>query len=216
MSSNNNSLIFETIPTGFLQCNCTTIICPETSQAIVVDPGGDTDKIMSILKKHSAELKGIYLTHGHYDHVYGVADLVKQTGAKTYLHEKDNFLWEGLNMQCRAFGLPEVNLPDVDNWLNEGDTTVLGKGKIIHTPGHSPGSVSIVFEDEATIVVGDLIFKMGIGRTDLWGGDINDLIHSIHKKIFTYDKRFEIIAGHGENTTIGFEKINNPIASAMA
>ncbi len=208
--SSDLNLVFATLPAGMLQCNCTIVADKKSGKGVVIDPGGSTDEILAAVKELGVEIVGIYFTHAHYDHVVGASEIKKATGAPLFLSEKDKFLWDGVEMQCKAFGFPCSDLPDIDNWIEDGDNLLVGDGVAIPTPGHSPGSMSFYFERDKVIVVGDLLFKFSVGRTDLWGGSFKDLQKSIREKVFVLDDDTFVITGHGPETDVGSEKKGNP------
>ncbi len=211
-TANDTQLAFTVLPVGVLQCNCTIVADKSSKKAMVFDPGGAVDQILKVVKEMGAEeIVGIYCTHGHADHIMGVGDLKEKTGATVYLCEMDLKLWDDIEGQCNKFGLPcnHKNLqPDV--FLQEGDETCIGNGKVIHTPGHSPGSISFHFAKENVVIVGDVLFRHSIGRTDLWGGDSSTLFKSIREKIYTLDQKTTVVTGHGPATTVGDELNGNP------
>ncbi len=209
---NESDLAFAVMPVGFLQCNCTVMVEKSSKKALVFDPGGNVDQIIGAVNELGGEeVIGIYCTHAHSDHIMGVGELKEKTNATVYICEMDLELWNKVDDQCRKFGLPtNFKKVDPDVFIKEGDTTCIGNGKILHTPGHSPGSVSIYFEDAGVIVVGDVLFRHSIGRTDLWGGNTSTLFKSIKEKVFTLPPNTEVVTGHGPFTTVGDEINGNP------
>ena len=208
-------MILEVLPVGPLQCNCVILGDEVTKEAIVVDPGDEIAKILAILKKHQLQCKLIVHTHTHIDHAGGTAILQKATGAKVALHEKDLFLFENLNMQAQFLGFPEIpDRTDVDHYLKDGETLSFGhlRGEILHTPGHTPGSLCLHLPDseKPLLLSGDTLFKGSIGRTDLWGGSYDDIMTSLHKKLIVLPEETLVLPGHGPATTIGQEKQSNP------
>ena len=209
--SSQSDLIRDTFPVGPLQCNCTIIGDKVTGKAIVVDPGGDASTIMAKLNQFELKLEAIVLTHAHLDHVMASGELKTQTGAPVYLHEEDKFLWDNLEGQCRMFGIPYTPQPDPDFWLKDEDELPCGCGVAIHTPGHTPGSMSFYFEPRKLLIAGDTLFRRSIGRTDLWGGDYPTIEKSIRERLYVLDEDACVITGHGPDTTIGEEKRENSI-----
>lgn len=204
-------MIFETFPVGPFQCNCMIFGCEETKAAIVVDPGEDSGLILQRLAKY--ELKTLYLfhTHAHIDHI-GATDAVRtQTGAESALHKEDLFLCENLALQASLFDLPTPPIPTIDILLKQGDLFSFGKNRleVLHTPGHTPGSVSF-YIPTIGLITGDTLFKGSIGRTDLWRGSYPTLIDSIQSKLFSFPDETMVYPGHGPSTTIGDEKRGNP------
>ena len=206
-------MIFESFPVGPLQCNCSIIGDPHSKRAIVIDLGGDAEKIILTLEKHNLFLVDIIHTHAHLDHILASGKLKESTGATLHLHKKDKFLWDMVETQCLAFNVPSVTLPDPDKWLTDDCALNCCNGITIHTPGHTPGSVSFLFENHKLLVAGDTLFKGSIGRTDLPGGSMIQIEKSIRERLYTLDDDFKVITGHGPSTTIGQEKNFNQFIS---
>lgn len=209
MSAVSSQLICKTFPVGLLHCNCTLIGNTETGEALVIDPGGDADQIMAYVYQFNLRLVSILHTHAHLDHVMGAGALKQHTGARIAVPAADRFLWEAVEMQCRAFRLAYTPVPEPDDWLQDGDALALG-GIALHTPGHSPGSTCFWFPQEHLLVAGDTLFRRGIGRTDLWGGDYATLEQSIRQKLYRLDQNTRVITGHGPDTLLGDEMRENP------
>lgn len=163
------ALIRETFPVGPLQCNCTIIGDPVTKKAIVVDPGGNPDLIMARLDALGLKVVSIIHTHAHLDHFLASGQMKEKTGATLHLHKEDQFLWDNLEMQCSMFGVPYTPVPAPDRWLADDEELACGCGVALHTPGHTPGSMSFWFAEAKLLIAGDTLFKRGVGRTDLWG-----------------------------------------------
>lgn len=200
---------------GPLGCNCTLLGNTETGEAYVVDPGGEPDWILGWLKRRHLKLKGVLHTHAHFDHFWASGQLRESTQAPLALHKKDEFLWKLFPMQCSLFGAPAPTgpMPPPDTWLEHDQPVELGDlhGKVLHTPGHSPGSCCFHFEPLKLLLAGDTLFRRGIGRTDLWGGDSKAIERSIKNKLFkTLDEATDVIPGHGPNTTLREEMERNP------
>lgn len=205
-----NNVIFETLTVGPLEVNCYVLGSEKDKTAIIIDAGGDSDDILKILRKHTLTLKYLINTHAHFDHVGGIKQLQDMTGAQFLLHEDEIPLLRSLNEQTNAFGLPKISMPQVDRPLKDGDKIVLGNETVvvIHTPGHSPGSICLLMEN--IVFTGDTLFAGSIGRTDLYGGSYDNIIHSIKTRLFALDERVMAYPGHGPCTTIGHEKQHNP------
>jgi len=208
-------MIVEHFPVGPLGCNCTILGDEERGEAIVVDPGGEHERILGRLAALKLKCVGIVHTHTHFDHVGSTAEVQEATQAPTMLHEKDLFLYKGLQMQVDTFGLPfdAPEVVEIDRFLSEGDTVCAGdvEAGVLHTPGHSPGSLCLTLGGDRPIVIaGDTLFQHSIGRTDLWGGDMTQIIDSIEKKLLTLPDETLVITGHGPSTTIGQERAMNP------
>ena len=209
-------LIVETLPVGHLQCNCTILGDPVSRKAIVVDPGGDSEMLIERLVELDLQVERIIHTHAHLDHFLASGKMKEATGAKLALHRDDLFLWDMLEDQCRMFGIPFEKPPPPDQWLeHEEEIDVKGvQGKALHTPGHTPGSMCFLFENQKLLIAGDTLFQGSIGRTDLWGGDYQQIEKSIQEKLYTLDEETAVITGHGELTNIGHEMRSNSFVRA--
>ncbi len=201
------------IPVTAFEQNCTLLICEQSNRAAVVDPGGDIDRILAAIDKASADVEKILVTHGHVDHVGGVAELAGRLGVPIEGPELGDKFWiDQLPEQASQFGFGESEAFEPDRWLEDGDTVEVGniKLQVIHAPGHTPGHV--VFYDPAgrQAIVGDVLFQGSIGRTDFPGGSHQELMHSIREKLFPLGDDIEFIAGHGPNSTFGDERRHNP------
>lgn len=204
-------MIFEIFPVGPFQCNCMILGCEETRSAVVIDPGEEAGRILDVLSRH--QLKTAYLlhTHAHLDHVGATAEVQNETQAVAGLHEEDMILCENLHIQAALFGLPTPVQPKIDRFLKDGEELAFGKGRVevLHTPGHTPGSLS--FHVPAFgLVTGDTLFAGSVGRTDLWGGSHPTLIDSIRKKLLSFPDGTPVYPGHGRSTTVGRERRGNP------
>lgn len=202
-----------TFPTGPLGCNCSLIIDSESKRAIVVDPGGDFEKIKAQLG--DAAVDAIVHTHTHIDHVGATAPLQRMSGARACIHEQDRFLYDLLPVQAAMLGIDLPETVDMEGSLVDGhalDAGAISMG-ILHTPGHTPGSVTFVVkahDGKQHVFTGDTLFRRGIGRTDLWGGDSATIMKSLREKILALPDDAIVIAGHGPATTIGDERSGNP------
>lgn len=206
-------MIVETFPVGLLQCNC-TIVGDETSrEAMVIDPGDDPDLILSKLKAHNLILKQIVCTHTHIDHVGAIFELQQKAGTPASIHHADLFLFEELETQAEWLGMPAPRRGTIDSFLKDGSTVGCSGVElgVLHTPGHTPGSSCFLLNNGRKILfAGDTLFQNSIGRTDLWGGSMPQILSSIHNKVLTLDDDTLVIAGHGASTSIGHERRNNP------
>ena len=177
-----------TIPVTPFAQNCRIIACESTQEAIVVDPGGDSDKIIATLTSNSLTLKAVWLTHGHLDHV-GAADVLRRQFDIKIIgpHKDERFWFDNLPMQAQMFGFPPIDPFYPDEWLSHGDTLSLGKLKfdVMHCPGHTPGHIVFYEQDNKCVIVGDVIFKGSVGRTDFPQGNSQQLIESIKAHILT-------------------------------
>lgn len=205
-------LIRETRAVGPLQCNCTIVACDETKKGVVIDPGGDAKKILDIARSLGVQLIGILHTHAHFDHLGATKAIFDATQAIRYLHESDMFLYQNVAMQCSMFNILVEEPGGVDKLLEDEQLIEVGNHscKTLHTPGHTPGSCSFHFEAIQFLASGDTLFREGVGRTDLWGGNTEQMMASIKNKIYTLDPNTKVVPGHGPETTIGYEKRYNP------
>ncbi len=208
------TLVRKTFAVGPLQCNCTIIGDRVTGEAMVVDPGGDPERILEEVRECGLKIVAIIHTHAHLDHFLASGEIKKATGAPLYLHREDRFLWDQLETQCRMFGVPYTPQPDPDHWMQDDEELACCAGVSMHTPGHSPGSMSFWFEDHKLLIAGDTMFRRSIGRTDLWGGDHAAIEKSIRERIYRLDEEAVVVTGHGPETTIGEEMRENPFVRA--
>lgn len=203
-------MILDKIVVGPLAVNSFVIGCENTRLAAIIDPGDEYEKINLSLKKHNLSLKYILLTHGHVDHIARLIKFQEMYSVETLMHSEDYFLFNDSSMHAMLFGLPDPGNPKINKYIKDGDIIKIGdiEVKVLHTPGHSPGSVTFLIENN--LIVGDLIFQGSIGRTDLPGGNYETLIASVQNKIFTLPDDMVIYPGHGPETRVGIEKIHNP------
>ncbi|MBD3340311.1 MAG: MBL fold metallo-hydrolase [Candidatus Lokiarchaeota archaeon] len=206
-------MIFEKIVVGQMAVNCYLIGCEQTKRAAIIDPGDEMKSILGAIQEKGLTLTKILLTHGHVDHLTQLHALKAKTGAEVSMHQKDEFLLSDVQQHAMFFGLPDPGTPKPDRFLEDGDVIDIGNTKVnvLHTPGHSPGSVT--FHVDNRLFVGDLIFAGSIGRTDLPGGDYDNLMKSVRTKIFTLPDSTIIYPGHGPETTVGREKKSNQFFS---
>jgi len=205
-------MILESFPVGPLRCNCTILGDEVTHEAVVVDPGDNIAEILSRLQKHGLTLRQIVITHAHIDHVGGAALLKKATGAPVFLNQNDLDLLGAMEMQAGWLGVPtpEVGSPDAsaEDGLTVGLSTL--PGEVIHTPGHTPGSICLLFPQQRLLLAGDTLFAGSIGRTDLPGGDGRQILRSLRDRLMVLPDKTRVLPGHGPDTTIGEEKQSNP------
>jgi len=205
----------ECIAVGALFTNCYLIYDPESFIGIIVDAGDEPERILAAVERKNVKIQGIYLTHGHFDHVLAVRDLKKELNCRFYLHKADEEILELAPLDAKTFiGKDVPPPPKPDGRIEDGDVIKIGKyaAEVIHTPGHTPGSVCYVFE--GCVFTGDTLFAGSIGRTDLHGGDPKLLISSIMDKIFRLPDEYIVYPGHGPSTMIGVEKRLNPFVGA--
>jgi glyoxylase-like metal-dependent hydrolase (beta-lactamase superfamily II) len=205
-------MIQETLAVGMLQCNCSIFGDEASREAIVIDPGDDIAEIEAVLARHQLRVKAIVITHAHIDHIGGAAKLRASTGAAVYMNDNDQELAGHLDMQAAWLGTETPDNPGIDVVAREGDSIALGNAEfqILHTPGHTQGSISLFIPRENTLVAGDTLFRDSIGRTDLPGGNGRQILVSIQSKLLTLPDETIVIPGHGFRTTIGREKQLNP------
>jgi len=209
-------LVRKTFPVPPLGCNCSIIGDPVTKQAIVVDPGGAAERILHEVQQLGFTVTRILHTHAHFDHFLAAGEMKKATGAVLCLHQDDRELWDMLEVQCRVFGIPYVPVPPPDHWIADEEKVPFGQMTAIalHTPGHTPGSMSFHVPAGAVVLAGDTLFRGSIGRTDLWGGDFDALERSIRERLYTLDDSTLVVTGHGAETEIGWEKETNQFVRA--
>ena len=202
------------IPVTPFQQNCTLLVCDQTQQAAVVDPGGDVEQILATIKESGATVAQILLTHGHLDHAAAAPELAAALGDIPIIgpHQDDQFWLDGLTEQSARFGFGHAKAFLPTQWLNDGDTVQVGAYtlNVIHCPGHTPGHVVFHSPELHLAWVGDVIFQNSIGRTDFPRGNHADLISSIQNKLFPLGDDIQFIPGHGPTSTFGQEKMHNP------
>lgn len=201
---------------GPLQCNLTLIADPMTREGVLVDPGGDSEQILELIKEENVKIVQIVLTHSHFDHCLAAQAIHQATGAQVMVGEGDIPLLLKLSQQCQAFGMavPPPLPPSAITPLRHGDTLMVMGGRVIHTPGHSPGSSCFHFPSLSLLLSGDTLFRLGVGRTDLWGGDTAQLTSSIRERLLGLPGHTKVVPGHGPSTTIAAERDHNPFVGA--
>ena len=203
--------VFAHFEVGPLACNCYVVGDPATKQAIVIDPGGDIERLTAALQEHDLTVTAIVATHAHFDHLLAAESLRRLTGAPFYMHERDRPLLDWYEDSGRMFlGLELGAPPVVDTSPDEGDVLRAGSTElqVIHTPGHSPGSITLASAD--ALFSGDTLFAGSIGRSDLPGGDAHTLLGVIREKLFAFGDDVTVYPGHGPITTVGAERRANP------
>ncbi len=187
-----------------------------TGRCIVIDPGmseeAEIKEFDDFVEERNLQIEKILLTHGHFDHIWGVNHVKNKYSVEVYSHKNDLFLIEDAASYASVYGLDFPGAVEVDNFLTGTDSIDFAGTKIevLHTPGHSPGHLTFVFDEYEIVFTGDVLFKGSIGRTDLPGGDLDALMDSLWRKVLVLDERFTVFPGHGEKTTIGIEKNSNP------
>ena len=207
-------MIVETFAVGPLGCNCTILGDETTRDAIVVDPGGDAERILATLKRHGLTPRAMVHTHTHIDHVGATHQVQIATQAPARIHQEDLFLYEMLPIQGQMIGIPAPHTAELDGFLTDGEVVHAGplELEVIHTPGHTPGSVCFRCRNggEEILFAGDTLFAGSIGRTDLWGGDSDAILRSIKRRLLTLPAETRVITGHDRSTTIDREARTNP------
>lgn len=208
------------IPVTAFQQNCTILFDSESKSGVVVDPGGDVETIRDVLGKNDITVEAIWLTHGHIDHAGGAMDLKDALDVDIIgPHEDDLFLLEGLEMQAQQFGVAGgVRNCTPDRWLSEGEVVFFGEHEfeVLHCPGHAPGHVVFVNHAAKFAHLGDVLFRGSIGRTDLPGGDHDQLLASIRYKVLPLGDDFGFLCGHGPGGRIGEERRTNPFLQGLS
>jgi hydroxyacylglutathione hydrolase len=205
-------MIHEILPLGPLQCNCSVIGDEQTREAMVIDPGDHVDQVLALIRKHDLQVKQIVITHAHIDHVGGAMKLRKATGAPVLLNQNDYALLKMLDVQAAWLGMAPPEKVEIDQHLGQADTVKAGSliGQVLHTPGHTEGSICLYFPAESMLVAGDTLFAGSIGRTDLPGGSFEKIIHSLHDRVLALPDETLVVPGHGPLTRIGEERESNP------
>ncbi len=211
-----SGLTVETFAVGRLGCNCSIVFDPASGQAVVIDPGGDFEAIRDRLSALGAEVRAIIHTHTHIDHVGATAPLAGHCQVLPQIHEDDRFLYDMLPIQAALIGGATPERCELAGDLLDGKTVTAGAIElgVMHTPGHTPGSISFVLRSvasaEPVVFTGDTLFRGSIGRTDLWGGDFETIIASLRDRLLSLDDVTRVVPGHGPNSTIGAERTKNP------
>ena len=205
-------MIHEILPVGPLQCNCSVIGDETTREAMVIDPGDDIASVLLLIEKHDLTVKQIVITHAHIDHVGGAMKLRAATGAPILLNQNDYALLKMLDVQAAWIGMKNPGKVEIDNSIGQADTVKAGSlvADVLHTPGHTEGSVCLYFPTESKLIAGDTLFAGSVGRTDLPGGSSEKIIKSLHEKVMTLPDDTLVVPGHGPLTTIGEERQSNP------
>jgi hydroxyacylglutathione hydrolase len=205
-------MIHEILPVGPLQCNCSVIGDETTREAMVIDPGDDIEDVLALIEKHTLKVKQIVVTHAHIDHVGGAMKLRAATGAPILLNQNDSALLKMLDVQAAWIGMKNPGQVEIDHSIGQADTLRAGSltADVIHTPGHTEGSICLYFPAESKLIAGDTLFAGSIGRTDLPGGSMDKIIQSLHEKVMALPDDTLVVPGHGPLTTIGEERESNP------
>lgn len=204
-------MVQEILPVGPLQCNCSIFGDEASGEAVVIDPGDNVPQILAVVARHGWTVKAIVITHGHLDHIGGAHQLRAATGAAVWMNEADQEQQDMLDLQAAWLGMQTPKRTEVDVAARDGDTLKAAGAEfhVIHTPGHTRGSLSLWIPAEKKLVSGDTLFHESIGRTDLPGGNAHAIVDSIRTKLFALPDETAVTPGHGEGTTIGHEKRHN-------
>jgi glyoxylase-like metal-dependent hydrolase (beta-lactamase superfamily II) len=204
-------MLINTIHVGITQTNCYVVGCEETHEGVVIDPGGHAKRILRAIEESGLTVRYVLNTHCHFDHMGANADILAATGAPLALHPAElPILQERGGASLFGMLVKESPLPDVE--LENGQVLEVGglRFRVLHTPGHSPGGITFYLEEEGAAFDGDVVFQMGVGRTDLPGGDWDTLVRSIREVLFALPDETVLYPGHGPQTTVGREKRSNP------
>lgn len=202
-----------TLPVTPFAQNCSLIWCSQSRKAALVDPGGETERLLAAVAERGLELESILLTHGHLDHVGATGELKAKTGVPIIGPGRDDAFWiEALAQQAQMFGFPPVNDFVPDRWLAQGDSVTVGEEtlEVYHCPGHTPGHVVLLHRAQRLAFVGDVLFRGGIGRTDFPRGNHQQLIDSILHTLLPLGDDITFVPGHGPEGTLGEERLHNP------
>lgn len=213
------ALKFQTVPVTMFQQNCTLLWCDETLRAAVVDPGGELPRILAAVERNGVALEKILVTHGHIDHAGGVGALAEKLSLPVEgPHREDRFWIDGMPGQSQTYGFTDVRPFTPDRWLQQGDSVRFGNIEmlVLHCPGHTPGHVVFFHEPSRLALVGDVLFKGSIGRTDFPRGDFDTLIASIRNRLWPLGDDVRFISGHGPMSTFGEERLTNPYCGAWS
>ncbi|MDQ6931265.1 MAG: MBL fold metallo-hydrolase [Candidatus Eremiobacteraeota bacterium] len=212
-------MLVDHLRVGMLACNCTIIGDEESREAIVVDGGDGADEVLERLDTLNLRAKYLVHTHAHIDHIREVGRLREATRSSALLHHEDLPLYRDLGLQAQMFGLGAApQIVDLDAYLVDGEALQIGSVtvNVLHTPGHTPGSVCFEMHEGGrhTILSGDTLFRGGIGRWDIGGTSMEDIVSSIHRKLLDFNDDTVVVPGHGPFTTIGTERTSNPYLQA--
>ena len=205
-------MIHVVIPVGPLQCNCSIVGDEESREAIVIDPGDQIEQLMTVVRQHGLTVKQIAVTHAHIDHVGGAMKLKALTGAPVLLNQNDYALLKMLDEQAAWVGMAPPEAVTIDEALRDAGVLKTGaiEATVMHTPGHTQGSVCLYFPAEKMLLAGDTLFAGSIGRTDLPGGNYRQILTSLHQRVLALPDETRVVPGHGPATTIGDERATNP------
>ena len=209
-------LIVHQMSVGPLQVNCFIVACRRTSEAAVIDPGEEGERILHFAEKKGLKIRKVVNTHGHFDHIGANQHIIEMTGAELLIHADDLPLLQNARSHAEVYGLAVAASPEPDRLLDQGDNVQVGDltFKVFHVPGHSPGGICLMAEGH--LFVGDVLFSGSIGRTDLPGGDFDSLVKGVRERLFALSEETIVHPGHGPDTTIARERQNNPFVGDAA
>jgi glyoxylase-like metal-dependent hydrolase (beta-lactamase superfamily II) len=204
-------MIVKSLVVGPIETNCFLLADEATGKGTIIDPGGHPERILAAAEEMKLEVQCIIATHGHFDHIAGIPGLKERLGCEFLLHESDLFFVQKSKLAALNWGFDIEQVPDPDRYIEDGEIISLGglKLEVIHTPGHSPGGISLYIREENTLFAGDTLFLQSVGRTDLPYSSAEDLILSIKNRLYTLPDDTVVYTGHGEPTSIGAEKKGN-------
>jgi hydroxyacylglutathione hydrolase len=205
-------MIHEILPVGPLQCNCSVIGDEQTREAMVIDPGDEIEQVLELVRKHNLQVQQIVITHAHIDHVGGAMKLRAATGAPVLLNQNDYALLRMLDVQAAWLGMAAPEKVEIDQSVGQADIVKAGSlvGQVLHTPGHTEGSICLYFPAQTMLIAGDTLFAGSIGRTDLPGGSFEKIVRSLHDRVLALPDETVVVPGHGPLTRIGEERESNP------
>jgi hydroxyacylglutathione hydrolase len=205
-------MIHEILRVGPLQCNCSIIGDEASREAMVIDPGDDIEDVLTLIRKHKLQVKQVVVTHAHIDHVGGAMKLRAATGAPILLNQNDYALLRMLDVQAAWIGVADPGKVEIDRSVTTGEVVSAGShsAQVLHTPGHTEGSICLYFAADKKLIAGDTLFAGSIGRTDLPGGSMQKIMRSLHGTVLALPDETVVVPGHGELTTIGEERESNP------
>ena len=205
-------LMLDKAVVGLLDVNAYLLVDEASARGVLVDPGGDIERVAAMVERHGVTLEAVIATHGHVDHVAAVAEACRRFQAPLWIHEAEAPVLDTVPVQARLFGFPAARSPEVNRWLQDGDVIEVGslKGRVLATPGHTPGGICLYFAAASLLLTGDTLFVGSVGRTDLPGGDTEALRCSIRDKLYALPEGVTFYPGHGPRGALDRERLTNP------